>query len=70
MLLANDIMWVDELRVDVNAELNRWLEALECKGFQISHTKTIYMNCNFNKNMQTVETLLRIRYHKVIVVMP
>ena len=42
MLFADDIVSVNESRDGVNAELGRHQEALESKGFKISHTKTIY----------------------------
>ena len=48
MLFADDIMLVDESRDDVNTKLERWQEALESKGFNISRAQTEYMDCNFS----------------------
>ena len=42
MLFKDDLVFVDELRVGVNAKLKRESKALESRGFKISHTKTIY----------------------------
>ena len=42
MLFVDDIMFVDSSRGDVKVKLERWWEDLECKGFKISHPKTIY----------------------------
>lgn len=43
VLFAYDIVLIDELRDDADANLKRWHEALESKGFKVGHTKTKYM---------------------------
>ena len=57
MLLADDIVLVDESKDGVNAKLEKWREALESKGFKISRTKTEYMVCNFSGHIERVESL-------------
>ena len=44
MLFAHDIVLVNESKDAVNAKLERLQEALEFKGFKISHTETKYMD--------------------------
>ena len=39
-----------ETKVEVNAKLELWREALESKGLKISRNKTEYMKYNFSKN--------------------
>lgn len=46
----------------VNAKPKRWLEALEFKGFKISHTKVEYMNCNFNRDVHMICFLLYLKF--------
>ena len=50
MLFADDIVLVTETKVEVNAKLELWKEALESKGLKISRNKTEYMKCQFSKN--------------------
>ena len=40
MLFADDIVLVVETKVEVNAKLELWREALESKGLKISRNKT------------------------------
>ncbi|XP_019259417.1 PREDICTED: uncharacterized protein LOC109237550 [Nicotiana attenuata] len=47
MLLADDIVLIDETRRDVNERLEVWRHALESKGFRLSRTKTEYLECKF-----------------------
>ena len=65
MLFADDIVLVDESRDCVNAKLGGWREALESKGFKISHTNTEYMYCNFNGNIERAETTMKIEDHEI-----
>jgi len=48
-LFADDIVLVDETRVEVNAKLELWRQTLESRGFRLSRTKTEYMECKFSK---------------------
>ena len=50
MLLANDIVLIDEMRNGVNAKLKVWRQTLETKGFRLSRTKTEYVECKFDAN--------------------
>ena len=50
MLFADDIVLVAETKVEVNAKLELWREALESKGLKISGNKIEYIKCNFSKN--------------------
>lgn len=49
--------WIERWR-----ECKTW-EITECfriQGFKISHTRTKYINCNFSRDMQRIETTIRI----------
>ena len=46
MLLVGDIVLVDEWRDGMTMELERCRDVLESKGFEISRTKTEYVDCN------------------------
>ena len=65
MLFADDIVLVDESRDDMNAKLERWREALESKGFKISHTKLEYVDCNFDGHIQRAESTIRIEVYEI-----
>ena len=43
MLLANDIVLIDESREGVNIKLERWRDTLEVEGFRLSSSKTEYL---------------------------
>lgn len=51
-MFAKNIMLVDESKDGVNAKLEKQLEALESKVLKISHTKMVYMHCNFSGDVQ------------------
>ena len=65
MFFSNDLVLVDESRDSVNAELERWWEALEFKGFKISCTKIEYMYRRFSGDVQGVETTMRIEAQEI-----
>lgn len=48
MLFGDVIVLIDETRKWVSSRLEAWREALESRGFKISRSKTIYMDCRFN----------------------
>ena len=41
-------------------------EALESKGFKLSHIKTKYVDCNFNGDVQRVESTVRIEAQEIL----
>ncbi|XP_019235615.1 PREDICTED: uncharacterized protein LOC109215945 [Nicotiana attenuata] len=47
MLLADDIVLIDETRGGVNERMEAWRHALESKGFKLSRTKMEYLECKF-----------------------
>ena len=47
MLLADDVVFVDESQAGVNRKLELWQQTLESKGFRLNRTKTEYMRCDF-----------------------
>ena len=49
----------------MNEKLKRWWDALESKGFKISCTKTKYMDCNFNGDVQRDETPVKIEAQEI-----
>ena len=65
MLLAKDIVLVDESRNGVNAKLEIWQKAFESKGFKIIRTKTEHMNCNFSGDVQRDIVPMRIEAQKI-----
>nr|XP_009623684.1 uncharacterized protein LOC104114850 [Nicotiana tomentosiformis] len=48
MPFADDIVLIDETRSGVNERLKVWRQALESKGFNLSNTKTKYLECKFS----------------------
>jgi hypothetical protein len=48
MLFADDVMLIDESRIEVNQKLELWRQTLESKGFRLSKTKIEYMRCQFS----------------------
>ena len=65
MMFADDIVLMYESRDGVNAKLERWREAFESKGFNISHTETEYMDCNFSGHLQIAETMMRMKGQEI-----
>jgi hypothetical protein len=48
MLFADDVMLIDESRIEVNQKLELWRQILESKGFKLSRIKIEYMRCQFS----------------------
>ena len=48
MLLADDIVIIDEARDGVNGKLEWWRHTLESRGFQVNRSKTKYLHYCFN----------------------
>lgn len=48
MLFADEIVLIDETRGGVNEKLEVWLHTLESKGFDLSKSKTKYLECRFS----------------------
>jgi len=48
MLLADDVVLIDETREGVNTKIERWRDTLEVKGFKLSRSKTQYLHCHFS----------------------
>ena len=65
MLFTNYIILVAETKVEVNAKLELWREALESKGFKISRNKIEYMECNFSKNQGMNEEVVSIEGQEI-----
>ena len=49
----------------MNAKLERRREALEPKGFKISHTIIKYMDCNVSGHIQRAKTTLKIEAREI-----
>ncbi|KAM3359619.1 hypothetical protein P3S68_019330 [Capsicum galapagoense] len=47
MLLADDVVVIDETRGEVNDKLELWRQTFESKGFRLSRTKTEYLEHKF-----------------------
>ena len=65
MLFADEIVLVDETKVEVNAKLELWREALESKWLKISRNKTEYMKYNFSKNQDMNEWVVSIEVQEI-----
>jgi Reverse transcriptase (RNA-dependent DNA polymerase) len=48
MLFADDVVLIDESRIEINQKLELWRQTLESKDFRLSMTKTEYMRCQFS----------------------
>jgi len=48
MLLADDIVLIDEIRDRLNDKLEKWRHTLESRGFRLSRLKTEYLKCRFS----------------------
>nr|XP_009611950.1 uncharacterized protein LOC104105373 [Nicotiana tomentosiformis] len=55
VIFADDIVLIDEIQDDVNAQLEVWRQTLESKGFELSSTKTEYFECKFSGETQEGE---------------
>jgi hypothetical protein len=52
MLFADDVVLIDENKIEVNQKLELWRQILELKGFRLSRTKIEHMRCRFSgKNL-------------------
>ena len=54
-----------DTKVEVNAKLELWREALESKGLKINRNKTEYMECNFSKNKSMNEGIVSIKGQEI-----
>jgi hypothetical protein len=48
MLFTDDVVLVDESRMEVDQKLELRRRTLEAKGFRLSRSKTEYMKCDFS----------------------
>ncbi|XP_070046133.1 uncharacterized protein [Nicotiana tomentosiformis] len=55
VILADDIVLIDETRGGVNERLEIWRQTLEFKGFKLSMTKTEYLECKFSGTTHVVD---------------
>ncbi|XP_070011302.1 uncharacterized protein [Nicotiana sylvestris] len=60
MLFVDDIVFIDESRIDVNERLEVWRQSLESKGFKLSRTKTKYLECKFSAETGEVDVDVRL----------
>lgn len=47
ILLADDIVLIDEMPGGVNDRMEVWRKTLESKGYKLSRTKAEYLDCKF-----------------------
>ena len=66
MYFADNFVLVDEARDGMNVKLKREREALESKGFKIFPTKPDSMKCNFNGDVQRVQTPMEIEAQEIL----
>jgi hypothetical protein len=48
MLFADDVMLIDENRIEVDHKLELWRRTLESKDFRLSRIKSEYIRCQFS----------------------
>jgi Reverse transcriptase (RNA-dependent DNA polymerase) len=48
MFFADDVVLIDESKIEENKKLELWRQTLESKYFRLSRTKTEYMRCQFS----------------------
>jgi len=48
MLFADDIVFFDEIRDELNDKLEKWRNTLKVRGFRFSGSKTEYLRCEFS----------------------
>ena len=66
MLLAHDIVLMDETKIGVNHKLELWRSALESKYIRLSRTKTENVKCSFNKIRIEVNAKYKLRTIKFL----
>jgi hypothetical protein len=49
MLSADDVVLIDESRIEVDQKLKLWRQILKSKYFRLSTTKIEYMRCQFSR---------------------
>jgi hypothetical protein len=54
---ADDILFMDESRMEVDQKLELWIRTLDTKCFMLSMSKAEYMKCDFSATTQ-VEGML------------
>lgn len=60
MLLANDIVLIDQTRNGVNSRLEVWTRILESKGSRLSGTPKECLYCKFSDETQEVGVEVRL----------
>nr|XP_016502668.1 PREDICTED: uncharacterized protein LOC107820839 [Nicotiana tabacum] len=60
MLIADDIVLIDETRCGVNKRLEVWRQILESNGFKLSRTKIEYLECKLSSATQVVDEDVRL----------
>jgi hypothetical protein len=52
MLIADDVVLVDESKTGIDQKLELWRRTLEAKDFRLNRSKTEYMKCDFSVTTQ------------------
>lgn len=65
MFFANEIILVDEIRCEVNVNLEIWKYALKSKSFQISRTKIENISCKVSKIRNEDNGVVRLDGQKI-----
>ena len=60
MLFADDIVLVDETKIVVNAKQEQWRQRLESRGFKLSRSKTVYLECRFGTQRRVNDEVVRL----------
>lgn len=60
MLVADDIVLIDDMRGGVNFRLEVWRQMPESKYFKLSRSKTEYLECRFSDGRHEADVEVKI----------
>ena len=66
MLLANDKILMDGIKVGANCKLKLWKNTLESMDFRLSRNNMGYMECSFSKIRNKDEGGVKIEDHEIL----
>ena len=67
MLLADDIVLIDETKEGVSTKLELWRQTLEAWGFRLSRSKIEHMECKFRKRKNNEQGVITLDGQKILI---